>query len=191
MEKCASIQSGMKASPWVHTKTQEGGILLRKAQELLAIPIYTLSDGREIGKVHDLLFNTSGYGSPVLIGVLLEPKTLFHEGRYLPWSSVIKIGEDALFIADPLQIKDALFPEPPRFLKGEPSVLKKTVLTTHGNHLGEVEDVYIDLGTGKLVGYEIGAGVVRDMMEGRLFIDAQSQHVLNDETLIVALAQEP
>lgn len=180
----------MKRDGRAHTKTQEGGILLRKAQELLGVPIYTLSDGREMGKVHDLLFQISMYSTPVLLGILLEPKTLFHEGRYLPWSSITRFGEDAWFIADPLQVLDALFSEPPLMLRGVPSVLKKTVLTTDGEHLGEVEDVYIDLESGKLVGYEVGAGFVRDIMEGRAFIDARSRQVLSEETLIVELAKE-
>ena len=106
--------------------------------------VVSTSTAETVGKVHGFVVDVRG---PSVVALQLK-KT--DSGDTLPWSDVIAFGADAVTVADAGKIVAAGEDLAP-LLDKRNHVLKKRVLTTAGDDLGDVKDVEFDPDSGAVV----------------------------------------
>ena len=113
------------------------------------IKVVSTSTAETVGRVHGLVVDVRG---PSVVALQLK-KT--DSGDILRWSDIAAFGADAVTVADAGRIGqggDDLAP----LLDKRNHVLKKRVLTTGGDELGEVKDVEFNPATGSITTLHVG-----------------------------------
>jgi uncharacterized protein YrrD len=141
---------------------------MRKGSDILGKVIVAYNSGRRVARVQDLIFDQN---SSRLLGFLVEEGGWFQDPQVLPWQSIQAIGLDAIVIpAKSAILSSGKAPEIQAVLANK-LVLKGTrILTTDGQFLGTLVDLYFDDQTGKIEGYEASGGLFADAYTGRSFV---------------------
>jgi uncharacterized protein YrrD len=157
---------------------------MRKALDVVGLPIVCLETGEEIGNVRDILCDLDWR----VLGVVLQEGNWFHSGAYIPSEHIYAVGEDCLTVTG----KDAITSlqtlaesDTVGLVTGKRKLKGKTVITTAGEHLGKVEDVYFSSDWEKLVAYELSNGWIADVTAGRKRLSTAPTVAISEENLIV------
>ncbi|MBL0387371.1 PRC-barrel domain-containing protein [Tumebacillus sp. ITR2] len=156
---------------------------MRKARDLLGLPVVDLELGENIGEVRDVLFSPEG----TFHSFLLERGGLLSVARILSRGALHSIGEDAIITQSRSSIEEyrdevGLIRS---LIDGDIHFVGKDVLTTSGTLLGSVEDVYLDENLHTIVGYEISEGFLMDLRQGRKLLHASPTIMMGADNLIV------
>jgi uncharacterized protein YrrD len=141
---------------------------MRKGNEIIGKPVVSYQSGRKIDTIKDLLFDQN---SNQLLGFLIREGGWFSSPRILLLKDVLAIGADAVITTSADNVLSAKqVPEVARILEYN-NVLKGTrILTTDGQNLGTMVDLYFDNETGVVEGYEVSGGLFADAYSGRSFV---------------------
>lgn len=157
---------------------------LRKGREVIGLPVVSLTTGKELGSVEDLLWDHHGRKITCLV---VGGRRNSKESRYIAFSDILSIGEHAITVAGDSLPDGNQEPEvgtPASRLTGIP------VMTTEGNNVGTIEDiVFADKG-GELLGYEISSGLVGDLVSGRYVLTTDAVVTWGEDAVIVKHCQE-
>jgi uncharacterized protein YrrD len=153
---------------------------MRKARDLVGLPVVELSSGEHIGEVRDVLFD--GVGE--FHSLLLERGGLLFSAKVLPKVGIRAIGQDAV-TTESRQAIAALREELSELTSLLEGNVGKDVLTEKGHLLGTLEDVYLDDNLNTIVGYEISEGFLADLKEGRKVMRACSKIMIGQDTVLV------
>lgn len=163
---------------------------MRKAHDLIGLPVLTVDSGKQIGQVKDLLVGPDWN----IRGIMLEVKNWFSSLRYIPWEGVVAAGEDAITIPNESVIREFEHVEECHaFLEGSRKIKGLPVITVGGHKLGVVEDVYLNQNWGKqIIGYELSEGFISDLKEGRRWLPMPELATKGEDAVIVPVhcAQE-
>ncbi len=157
---------------------------MRRAWDVLGLPVVCLDTGEEIGVVRDILCDLTWR----MLGVVLTETSLFQPGTFIPSEEIRAVGEDFLIVTG----KDAVTSlqvladtETVTLTTGKRKLKGKPVMSADGEFLGVVEDVYFSPGWEKLVGCELSDGWIADVTEGRKRLPVSPAIVWGKEILIV------
>ncbi|MBO8163888.1 MAG: PRC-barrel domain-containing protein [Brevibacillus sp.] len=157
---------------------------MQRALDLLGLPVVCLQSGEQIGTVRDILIDEQWR----TLGVVLEEKSWFQPGTFIPFALIHAVGDDFLTV----QSKDVVTSLEPLaesgvlgFAGGSNCLRGKPVMTERGECLGTVEDVYFTSNWEKLVGCELSDGWIADLTEGRKRLPLSFRMVVGKEALIV------
>lgn len=157
-----------------------------KGKEILGRNIVAISTGEKVDSVRDVVFDHQGNQ---VLAFLTDEGGWFRAARAVPFERVRSIGEHAIMIASPDDVTssrdDARLGDA---LESKTSLLGMTLLTTDGQNLGKIADVYFDENTGDVVGYEATGGLFADLSSGRAFIPAPSDVQIGADAAIVPLS---
>ena len=156
---------------------------MRKAHDLIGLPVLTVDSGKQIGQVKDLLVGPDWN----IRGIMLEVKNWFSSLRYIPWEGIVAAGEDAITIPNESVIREfEHLEECHAFLEGSRKIKGLPVITVGGHKLGVVEDVYLNQNWGKqIVGYELSEGFISDLKEGRRWLPMPETATMGEDAIIV------
>ncbi|MBB6445925.1 PRC-barrel domain-containing protein [Bacillus benzoevorans] len=153
---------------------------MRTFSLLKGLPIFELKTGAKIGEVNDLCVSSKGMVKGLLVkkGLILK-KTLF-----LDVQKVSSFGFDGVMIEDravmePLQVSDNYT------IENRERLLGRMMMTTEGERLGFLEDVYFLEEVGTIIGYEISDGFFSDIMEGKRVIRAEQPPAIGKDAIII------
>lgn len=154
-----------------------------KAKEILGRPIIAISTGEKIETVHDVIFD---HQANQVLGLLVDEGGWFSAAKAVPFVQVRSIGEDAIMVADPDAVtttrEDGRLKEA---LDSKTSLIGLTLLTTDGQNLGRIADVFFDEQTGRVEGYEATGGLFADLSSGRTFVPVPESVQIGADTAIV------
>lgn len=157
---------------------------MRKALDVVGLPVVCLQTGEMIGTVRDILCDSTWH----VRGILLSEQGWFQPGTYIPSERIHAVGDSCLTVSG----KDALTPlphlaglQPVGIVTGKTKLKGKAVITASGELLGILEDVYFSANWEKLVGYELSNGWLADIIEGRKRLSAPPSVIVGEENLIV------
>ncbi|MGB4504130.1 MAG: PRC-barrel domain-containing protein [Syntrophaceticus sp.] len=151
---------------------------MRKGREIIGLPVVSLATGKEIGVVDDILW--SHQDSRIRYLVVGD--------HCIPFSDISSIGTDAITVSgvEVLKVKDE---------DGDLSELRSVnqtggelVLSEDGENLGTLKDVLFDTDEGKLLGYELSAGVVGDLLSGRMIMSPEMVFSWGKESIIAGIS---
>ncbi|NOV04132.1 PRC-barrel domain-containing protein [Paenibacillus planticolens] len=156
---------------------------MRRAHDLIGLPVLTVDSGKQIGQVKDILIDPEWN----IRGIILEAKMWLSSLRYVPWDGVVAAGEDAVTIPnDKVIIEFEHAEECHAFLEGSRAIKGLPVVTIGGDKLGVVEDVYLTQDWGKqIVGYELSEGFISDLKEGRRWLPMPDSATKGEDAIIV------
>ncbi len=156
---------------------------MRKARDLLGLPVVFVETGKRAGHAKDLLINDIWN----VQGVILEVKHWFSPLRYIPWENIIACGTDAITIPNKNAIQSLEDMNPYFALIGGKYRLKGLpVITVNGQELGLVEDVYLEPNVGKqIIGYELSEGFISDLKDGRKWLPTPQQATRGEDAIMV------
>lgn len=156
---------------------------LRTFASLYGQTVFDLETGSELGKILDLDIDVE---TSKVKGLVVDKKGWFNQDLLLPIEKVEQFGTDGILISSkdvltPFQRKSTAFVEGKTRLKGKP------LLTTEGEKLGLVEDVYFMEEMGKIVGYEVTEGLLAEIKEGKKVVKTSSPLIVGEDILIVKI----
>jgi uncharacterized protein YrrD len=155
---------------------------VRRAVDIVGTQVMNVSSGEIVGRVHDLLFDREGR----LKGLLLEKKYWFGKVPYLPVSQLLSIGEDLVTIeAEPQLTNESIEDGWVHLVNGDQKMKGVPVITSNGQQLGILEDVYFQEEVGTIIGYELSDGFFSDLMEGRRMIKRPSKLLIGKDAFVV------
>jgi uncharacterized protein YrrD len=115
---------------------------MKKTQEVLGLPIISISDGVEVGKVKSILINAI---EGTVDYIVVDSGIQILSARVISTSSVLGMGEYALTIENDSAINDiGRIPAAIDLLQKNIQVKGSKVLTKKGRLIGEIGDFYFD-----------------------------------------------
>lgn len=157
---------------------------MRKARDLVGLPVVDLTGGEHLGEVRDVLFAATGQ----FHSLLLERGGLLFAAKVLPKASIHKIGQDAVTTetnSGIVELREEMRSLSSLLEGTNVHFVGKDVLTECGELLGTVEDVYLDDKLNRIVGYEISEGFLVDLKEGRKVMHARSEFMIGQDAVLV------
>lgn len=147
---------------------------MRRARDLIGLPVLNLKSGDAMGWIQDVVFDTT---TQKVSGMLLENGHIFHAGKGLPRSTVAAVGKDALTVKDN-RVQEI------QGIKWSEKVGNQ-VFTQGGEAKGTIQDVFLDDSAENIVGFEVSDGLFSDLIQGRGAILQENVMVDGKDVLIV------
>jgi len=115
---------------------------MKTAQQIIGLPVVSIFDGNEIGRVKSVIINAS---KGTIDFFVIDSGIRSLAGGVIPAERVLGIGEYALTIQQPDDISDIVkIPEAIELMQKNIIVHGTRVLTRKGNLLGEAGDIFIN-----------------------------------------------
>ena len=157
-----------------------------KGKEILGRNIVAISTGEKVDSVRDVVFDHQGNR---VLAFLVDEGGWFRAAKAVPFARIRSIGEHAVMIASPDDVTSSRDDKAlGDALESKKSLLGMALLTTDGQNLGRIADVYFDEQTGNVVGYEATGGLFADLSSGRAFIPAPSDVQIGEDAAIVPIS---
>lgn len=155
---------------------------MRKSKHLINLPVISLQEGQRIGKVKGLVVDPSRKSVAALI---LEEKGLFKEQKFIPFSNVHSVGENAVTVErDSIIQKGATLPEIVKYYKDKIDVIGSRIVMENGTIIGQVNEYFIEIQDGKIAGLEISTGIINDLMEGKAYLNSEFIRTLGKQVTV-------
>ncbi|MDV6375945.1 PRC-barrel domain-containing protein [Deinococcus arenicola] len=154
-----------------------------KGKDILGRHIVAIDTGHRVNSVHDLIFD---HQANEVLGLLVDEGGWFRAAKVVPFEMIRSMGEDAIMIASESDVtttrEDSRLAD---LLDSKISLIGMTLLTTDGQDLGKIADVYFDEKSGKVEGYEATGGLFSDLSNGRTFVPAPEDVQIGEHAAIV------
>lgn len=133
---------------------------MKKTQEIIGLPIISISDGMEVGKVKSVIINAE---TGTIDYIIADSGAQVLSVKVIPTSDVLGIGSYALTIENEGVISDiSKIPSAINLLQKNIQVRGTKVLTKKGSLIGEIGDIYIEESDGcKIIGLEFIADITQ------------------------------
>jgi len=154
-------------------------ISLRTFSLLKDLPVYEPT-GRIIGHVSDLCIDVQG----AVAGLLMDGKGIFQRDRFVPISSISSFGCDGVIVNGNLELKP-IPKDDAHFLYSHHGLYRKPILTSEGEKLGLLEDVYFQEELGTIIGYEVTDGFFADITEGKRVVKTNEPITVGEDVIFV------
>lgn len=157
---------------------------MRTFAALNGLSVFLLQNGEEVGKIIDLLIHEEK-----VKGLIIDKKGWLNRHLYLPNDHIYSIGQDALTVTNRKKLATYDKKRIPfhTFVHGHSSIRGKVLMSTEGEKLGIVEDVYFQEQLGMIVGYEVTDGLIADLREGKKLVRTKSPLKIGQDVLVIEL----
>jgi len=158
---------------------------LRTFSLLKDLPVYDEKSAEELGRVSDLCITSDGKVN----ALILKGKGLFERDRVVPIESISSIGDDGVMVSDRslLELLDNEADTPTYFLHTHHGLFRKPLLSSEGQKLGLLEDVYFTEEVGTIIGYEVTDGFFADITEGKKVIKTNEPLKIGEDVIVVSI----
>lgn len=121
--------------------------------EIKGLTVFSIADGKEIGKVKDLLINADKKAVDYLV---IEIPNWYFGAHVIAFNMIEGIGKDAVVIESDNIVKE-LNQEPASIQLVEKGIklLGNRVLTKKGMIIGRISEYFVDIETGQITGCEL------------------------------------
>lgn len=153
---------------------------MRKGRETIGLPVVSLKSGKELGFVEDLVWS---HQERRVSHLIVRDKGLTRKEYLVDLSSVASVGDDAVTVTGEDSLSEVSKPADGYARLG--SLTGLPAMTTGGNNLGTIEDLVFALNEGRLLGYELSAGLVGDLVSGRELLEPEKILTWGEDAVIV------
>lgn len=155
---------------------------MRTFSLLKGLPVFETKTGENLGEVYDLCLSDSGS----IEGILLKKGAIFKRTFFIKIEDVSSFGQDGIMIEEASIIQPANHPINHIF-EGREKLVGKPLLSSEGEHLGLLNDVYFQEELGTIVGYECSDGFFADITEGKRVIKTNEPPKIGKDAIIVSV----
>ncbi|MEX0749201.1 MAG: PRC-barrel domain-containing protein [Dehalococcoidia bacterium] len=129
----------------------------RDANELLSMPVIAITEGKELGRVKDVLFDPAEHA---LLGVMVSPAGGMNGLMFLERAHIRAIGDNAITVRVSGVLDElASRPRAQEIIDSGLHLRGTPVVTETGNSLGTVDKILIDDG-GNITAYHASSGLL-------------------------------
>ncbi|WP_216325352.1 PRC-barrel domain-containing protein [Deinococcus aestuarii] len=157
-----------------------------KGKELLGRPVIAIDSGERLETARDLVFD---HQANQVLGILVDEGGFFRAAKVVPFEAIRSIGEDAIMVDSAHSVtttrEDGRLAD---VLDSKVSLVGMTLLTTDGQNLGKIADVFFDERSGRVEGYEATGGIFSDLSSGRTFVPAPEHVQIGEDAAIVPIS---
>ncbi len=155
------------------------GRSLRTLSLLKGLPVYVKSTGEKLGIVFDLCLAEQGR----VEGLILRKGALIKKSYLIPFEDVSSFGADGVMIEKTtiLQPLKGTY----QFFEGKERLVGKPLVSSTGESLGILADVYFQEELGTIVGYECSDGFFADISEGKRVVKTDEPPTIGKDAIIV------
>ncbi|PLR81879.1 MULTISPECIES: PRC-barrel domain-containing protein [Bacillus] len=153
---------------------------MRTFSLLKGLPVYELKSGNKIGEVCDLSITANGR----VLGLLLRKGALFRKSYIIKVENVASFGWDGI-IVDSVDVLEPVKNPPDYTIEHQQNLSGKMLITTEGEKLGLLQDVYFMEEVGTIIGYELTDGFFSDITEGRRVVKTAEPPAIGNDAIIV------
>ncbi|MEH7236134.1 PRC-barrel domain-containing protein [Bacillus sp. JJ1562] len=156
---------------------------MRTFSLLKDLPVYDENSAEILGRIADLCITSDGKVS----ALIMKGKGLFERDRVVPIQCVSSIGDDGIMVSD-VQMLERLDNEadtPTYFLHTHHGLFRKPLLSSEGQKLGLLEDVYFTEEVGTIIGYEVTDGFFADITEGKKVVKTEKPLKIGEDVIVV------
>ncbi|UII54982.1 PRC-barrel domain-containing protein [Cytobacillus spongiae] len=148
------------------------------------LPVFELKSGSKIGEVCDF-----SIANGRVKGLLLKKGALLKKTYFIDIHDVSSFGWNGVMLKDPKALKRIKRVEDYTF-DGHNRLNRRMMLTSSGDQLGLLEDVYFLEEMGTIVGYELSDGFFSDVTEGKRVIKTNQPPAIGKDAIIVHLPND-
>lgn len=158
--------------------------MIKKASEIIGLPIICLSKNCKFMEVKDLIYSQSKYKIEALV---IQEGKFFQDRKVIIFQDVIKFEENSIIILD----KDSI-----RSFKNNSNTCNESSVTEDlfgievtfegGFNIGLVKDITFETLSGKLEHLVVTEGIFDDLIEGRPMIPIENSLHMNQNPLIIS-----
>lgn len=156
---------------------------MRTFSLLKNIPIYGEKTAEVLGTVSDICIDENS----TVTGLLMEGKGLFERDRFVPIDCISSFGTDGVMINDTGMITPYQNNEQATYFlhTHHDSLFHKPMITSEGEKLGLLEDVYFLEEVGTIIGYEVTDGFFADITEGKKVVKTSNPLIVGKDAIVV------
>lgn len=155
---------------------------MRKSKDFISLPVISLQEGQQIGTVKGLVVDPA---LKQVVALIIEQKGWFKEQRYIPYHKVKSVGDDAITIDRSTSVeRGSGQPNIIKLLKDGIAIKGTRMVTGSGTLLGYVDEYYVDLTSGQLVGLEFTNKRLQEFLNGKAFLDIAYVETIGKDAII-------
>lgn len=155
---------------------------MRKSKQFDSMPVISLEEGRQLGLIKGLVINS---GAKKIAALIVEQKGLFGDQKFISFSKIRSVGEDVITVTHGTTAQKAdNLPEIISLVKEKQKIIGARIVTEGGTMLGVVDDYYVDLTSGKLVGLEFSGSYISGLIGGVAYLDIEYVLTIGKEMII-------
>lgn len=152
---------------------------MKKSTELINLPVVSIEDGEEVGKIKDLIVNPK---KAEVTALAISDDRWYKEIKVVSYALVCGVGEYAATVESGSTVVNlSSIPEIERLLLEESKIRGAKVITRSGKLIGEVIEYLIEEKSGKIMFYEI----TLISSEGSVTLPSTSVLTIGKDVLIV------
>ncbi|MBE3588449.1 MAG: PRC-barrel domain-containing protein [Thermoanaerobacteraceae bacterium] len=157
---------------------------MRRSKQFIGMPVISLQEGQQIGTVRGLVVDPE---KKAVAALIIEQKGWFKEQKYIPFARVHSVGENVITVDRSSNAERAVkLPDIVRLVKERVGITGARIVTENGALLGQVDEYYVDLVAGDIVGLEFSGGFLDSVMQGRAFLDTTHVRTIGKEVIVAA-----
>lgn len=155
-----------------------------KSKKFIGMPVISLEEGQRIGKIKELVINPT---TKVVAALLIEQKGWFKDQKFIPYSKVCSVGNDAITVEQNSSVqKGTSLPEIMQLTKDKYIIVDCKVIAENGTVLGMTEEYFVDAISGEIVGLEISGSFINSFLSGRAFLDVALIRTIGKELIVTS-----
>lgn len=155
------------------------GRSLRTLSLLKGLPVFVTSTGEKLGTVFDLCLAEHGR----VEGLILRKGALIKKSYLIPFEEVSSFGADGVMIEETTILQP--LKETYQLFEGKERLVGKPLVSSTGESLGILADVYFQEELGTIVGYECSDGFFADITEGKRVVKTDEPPMFGKDAIIV------
>ncbi len=156
---------------------------MRKSRDFLSLPVVSLDEGKEIGRVRSLVINPN---TGEVAALMVQSGGFFGEQKVIPYPRVVSAGNNALTVQKTSSAeKLTSLPQIINLVKENVQLKGSRVITEGGTALGVVMEFFVDPATGKITAFEIGGKFNDKLLKGRAVLPAGEVRTIGKDVLVV------
>lgn len=155
---------------------------MRKGKTVIGQDVFSLADGRRVHSVKDLVVSDDHES---IVALLVDEGGLLGTSTIVPIEAVHRFGPDAVMVQDSSAVIPASADDRvAATLDRNVTLLGTPVVTTEGERVGQIGDMYFDESTGEILGYEVSGGTLGDVMRGTSWLPLEAIDVIGPDAVI-------
>jgi uncharacterized protein YrrD len=158
---------------------------MRKAKELIGKTIVHQATGNRLATVRDLVFDAD---ARTIVALLVDQGGWFSDPHVVRWTAVVSAGDIIVVQGDTPIVPVSTAADVEKLLAPNMSLTDKAIISTEGQHIGTVGDLFIN-DAGEVVGYDVSRGLVSDL-RGRLFLLASNVQAVGKDAVIATPTEQ-
>jgi len=155
-----------------------------KGKDVIGLKVMTVSDGKEMGKIKDLVYDSNSHEVKAL---LLDEGGVFSDAKIILVPEIQSIGKDAILIKDQATVKKASEADQvvAETARKDQYLTATKIVSEDGTDLGKVTDLYFDPQTGKVHEFEVSQGFIGNIQSGKKRIRVEDIITVGEDATIV------